>query len=245
MAPRFYLQSGYKGKETASIVYSYDREDYSYSARHEYQKGQIPVGSVEFVEQYIGIRIPNYFPEFLDNYLHREVRWIEGLYSIEDEDCFFAKPADRHKRFEARIIFGYDKYEPNFYSWQNGPYWISDITFFVDEWRYYVANGKVLAAYWYDGRDKEEVEAPSLNINWPKDFCGAVDFGRMSDGKIALVENNLPYGCGWYGSYGDGKVYGEWLEAGFEFLKIKENKVRKCAPELYDAMVRGGLIKRD
>lgn len=25
----------------------------------------------------------------------------------------------------------------------------------------------------------------------------------------------------------------------------KENKVRKCAPELYDAMVNGGLIKRD
>ncbi len=25
----------------------------------------------------------------------------------------------------------------------------------------------------------------------------------------------------------------------------KESKVRKCAPELYDAMVKGGLIKRD
>lgn len=242
MAPKFYLQSGYKGKETASIVYSYDREDYSYSARSEYQKGQIPVGSVEFVEEYIGVRKPDYYPEFLENWFKREIWYSDSLW---DKEFCFVKPADRHKRFDSYIK------EPSLgrgcveFEWNRGPFWCSEVVEFIDEWRYYVANGKILAAYWYDGLNKEEVEAPSLNINWPKDFCGAVDFGRLSNGEIALVENNLPYGCGWYGSYGDGRIYGEWLEAGFEFLKKRENKIRKCTPELYDAMVKGGLIKSD
>ena len=217
----YFIHSGYQGKEVGALLFNYPKESFSYSAIEPWN-GQPIVGSIEFVEGYTFIKTPNYFPEFLDDYLRRDVRWIECLYEIEDEQCFFAKPADRHKRFDARIVSGYDKYEPAFYPWQVGPYWISDIVHFKEEWRYYIAKGEVLAAYWYLGEEKE-IDAPELNIDWPKDFSGAVDFGRLFSGEIALVENNLPYACGWYGPHSEGKVYGEWLEKSWNYVLNSPN----------------------
>ena len=220
---KFYIQSGYQGKEVGALLFNYPKESFKYSARDEYN-GEIVVGSVEFVEQYIGVKRPNYFPLFLKkaNYLQRHVYWVESLEDLYDDYFYFIKPADRHKRFDARIVSGEDKYEPVFYSWQTGPYWVSDIVQFKNEWRYYVADGKVLTAYWYLG-DEEEVDAPKLNIDWPEDFCGAVDFGRLSTGEIALVENNLPYACGWYGPHSEGKVYGEWLDKSWNYVLNSPN----------------------
>ena len=47
----FYIQSGYKGKEVGSIMMNYNKSDLSYSAISECKEGQVPVGTVEFVEQ--------------------------------------------------------------------------------------------------------------------------------------------------------------------------------------------------
>jgi len=212
----FYIQSGYQGKEVGALLFNYPKESLSYSARDKWA-GQTIAGSVEFIEKYLSPKTPNYYPEFLAPFFKRKIRYIKNLREIEDEECFFAKPADKHKRFEAQMVSGYDNYKDVLYSWQTGPYWISDIVFFREEWRYYVADGEVLAAYWYSGGEVE-IDPPELNIDWPKDFCGAVDFGCLSTGDIALVENNLPYACGWYGPYSEGKVYGEWLEKGFRYL---------------------------
>lgn len=217
----FYIQSGYQGKEVGSLLFNYPKESFSYSAIEEWS-GQPIVGSVEFVEEMIGSKSPNYYPNFLQDFWKREIWYMEGLYSLEDEDCCFIKPLDRHKRFESRIVSGYDKYIPAFYSWQNGPYWASDIVHFKEEWRYYVAQGEVLAAHWYQGKE-EEIEAPFSFlklIDWPEDFCGAVDFGRLDNGEIALVENNLPYACGWYGPHSEGRAYGEWLEKSWSYVLI-------------------------
>lgn len=218
---KFYIQSGYEGKETSCIALNYDKSEFNYSARNGYE-GEIPVGSVEFVENILGYNpTPNYYPSFLEKYFHREIRWQESLNSITEEDsCFFIKPADKNKRFESRIACYYDQFEPNFRSWQTGPYWFSDIVHFKEEWRYYIANGEQLAAYWYKGEERE-IEAPELNIKWPKNFCGAVDFGRLYNEKLTLVENNFPYACGWYGSYSEGKIYGEWLEKGWNYVLTK------------------------
>lgn len=214
---KFYLQSGYQGKEIGCLLTSLPRERLSFSAINKHVEGQIPVGSVEFVEEYIGIRKPNYYPEFLKDYFRRDI-W-ESEY-LPRESCFI-KPADRHKRFNAIII-------PAILAGPlldengeviGGPFSCSEvIDNFIEEWRYYIANGEVLAAYWYQGSE-EDVNAPELNIVWPKDFCGAVDFGRLNNGEIALVENNLPYACGWYGGYSDGAIYADWLEKGWRYLQ--------------------------
>jgi hypothetical protein len=220
---KFYIQSGYQGKEVGALLFLYSKESFKYSARDEYN-GEIAVGSVEFVEEYIGQRTPNYYPDFLKSYFHREI-WRTNTLPEGDGigiPMVFAKPADRHKRFEAQITSM--PYKGSCITWGNkvheyhkGPFWCSEIVQFKEEWRYYVAEGNIFYAGWYLGEEKE-TDAPKLNIDWPKDFCGAVDFGRLSTGEIALVENNLPYACGWYGPYSDGIIYAEWLEKGWNYL---------------------------
>ncbi len=101
---------------------------------------------------------------------------------------------------------------------RRGPYWLSEIVQFTNEWRYYVTNGKVVAARWYWGDDVNTPVAPELNIDWPKTFCGTGDFGQYPDGRIALVEAHPPFACGWYGSLGEGEIYVPWLIAGWEYL---------------------------
>lgn len=217
---KFYIQSGYTGKEVTAIMFSYNREDLKFSAVSEYG-GEIPVGSVEFVESIIGIQTPDYYPFFLKEYFHRDIRWLESLEELYADEPLFLKPADSHKRYESRITSEMDKYDPVYHEWQNGPHYASSIVQFKEEWRYYVAKGKVLAAKWYLGEEKE-VDPPDLGDIFPSDFCGAVDFGRLYNGKLALVENNLPYACGWYGTYEEGKIYGEWLEKGYEYITRKK-----------------------
>jgi hypothetical protein len=206
--PKFYIQSGYQGKEVSAVSLNYEKQDLKYSAIDEYA-GEPIIGSVEFVEQYIGQRTPNHYPEFLSSYFYRNIEFSNDL---PNKTCF-VKPADRHKRFDS-YIFKYPRRSGGC-GWccekHNGPFWCSEIVSFKEEWRYYVAQGKVMAAYWYQG-EEIEINPPKLSIDWPEDFCGAVDFGRLQDGRLALVENNLPYACGWYGPYSEGKIYGEWLQ---------------------------------
>jgi hypothetical protein len=216
----FYIQSGYTGKEVGSLLFSYDKECFKYSKIHDYD-GEVLVGSVEFVESFIGPRKPIYYPEFLSDYFNRNI-WRSETWPTGK--CF-VKPADRHKRFESAIV-SYNEYPQGFgggtpTGMHVGPYWCSEIVNFIEEWRYYIKDGKCVDALWYAGNEKE-VKAPRkaiIDIDWPKGFCGAVDFGRLDTGEFALVENNLPYACGWYGPYSDGKIYGEWLKAGFKYIK--------------------------
>ena len=215
---KFFIQSGYDGKEVGALLFNYPKESFSYSSREEWA-GQPIVGSVEFVEQYIGQRKPDYYPKFLEPYFYRRIYEDRALPLIQGKPIsLFIKPADRHKRFDAKTIIlpkrsgqcGWNAEQ------DTGPYWISEVVKFDDEWRYYVANGQILATHWYQGEN--EREAPYMDIMFPPDFCGAVDFG-VCNGKMTLVENNLPYACGWYGPYSEGKIYGEWLEKGWEYLK--------------------------
>lgn len=211
----FYIQSGYTGKEVSALMFSLDRSRLRYSAVHDYDKDWPVVGSVEFVEQMLRKQFkPDYYPFFLESWLHRKVGFSN--YIGDNTEPVFVKPADRHKRFESFVFWPTENWQLDYIDL--GPICYSELVKFEDEWRYYVADGEVLVAHWYQGPEVE-IDPPELGIGWPKDFCGAVDFGRLDNGKIALVENNLPYACGWYGSCNDGEVYGEWLSKGFKYLK--------------------------
>jgi len=59
-------------------------------------------------------------------------------------------------------------------------------------------------------------DAPGLNIDIPSDYCGALDFGTLSTGQLALVEANSPYACGWYGK--KYQIYVEWVVKGWSYL---------------------------
>jgi hypothetical protein len=94
---------------------------------------------------------------------------------------------------------------------------------FTQEWRYYVYAGRIVTSGWYDG-DNEEEPAPKLNIKWPVNFCGAVDFGRV-DGRIQLVESHEPFACGWYGESSDNCKYTWWQYCSWQLLYNKTKEV--------------------
>ena len=122
----FYIQSGYQGVEVSHAMFALSKENIKFSASNKWNNEPI-IGSVEFVESFIGHRPPQYYPYFLKQSLNREVRWIETLCELDDEETVFLKPADRHKRFDSLIVHGSAKYEPVYFEWQRGPYWISDV----------------------------------------------------------------------------------------------------------------------
>jgi hypothetical protein len=174
--------------------------------------GWIAAGSVEWVTAALGISvIPDYYPDFLSPWFHRRVwkceKWPLG-------QRVFVKPADRYKRFT-----GFVNKQRGWKGSKRGPLWCSEEVQFINEWRYYVADGNALAAHWYAGDEAAEPPAPLLDIVWPDGWCGAADFGTLPDGRIALVEAQHPFSCGWYGSIGDGAPYARWIEAGWRYMK--------------------------
>jgi len=173
----------------------------------------IPCGSVEWCESYIGKRFkPDYYPDFLQDYLHRKVwetnEWILGK-------KVFIKPSDRYKRFTGFVTSGGHKGK------RKGPYWCSEVVRFINEWRYYIANGRVLSGEWYSGDEINAPDAPDLKIDFPSEYCGAVDFGMTDNDQLVLVEANHPFACGWYGKKHE--IYTEWIVEGWRYIVSGKN----------------------
>jgi len=172
----------------------------------------IPCGSVEWISSLLNTEIiPDYYPYWLNDHLYRKVwqsnKWILGK-------KLFVKPADRYKRFDGFITTGFYRKK------KKPPYWYSKIVKFTNEWRYYIANGETLCGEWYSGDEINTPSAPKLNIKIPEKYCGALDFGTLSTGELALVEAQHPFACGWYGvGLKDIDLYIKWLEIGWEYMK--------------------------
>ena len=198
-------------EESAVLNYCIlNRIPYKLCTRPEHRpEGFIPCGTVDWCDLFLPKEktVPDYYPEFLKDHLHRKI-WRTDKWPMMSG--IFVKPADRHKRYNGFLSLG------GFLKKKRGPHWCSDIVHFTNEWRYYVADGKVLAGEWYDGDDINTPDAPELNIDIPADYCGALDFGTLSTGEFALVEANCPYACGWYGKQNE--LYVEWLIKGWEYL---------------------------
>lgn len=177
----------------------------------------VPSGSIEWVESILGYHpTPDYYPSFLKQYLYREV-WKADKWPFDKK--VFIKPAYCYKRFNGCITI------PGSYRGKKkGPYWCSDIIYFENEWRYYISNGKVLCGEWYQGDEEKMPNASFTDMNYPvlyfpKDFCGAVDFGETIEGKFALIESQHPYSCGWYGK--EHEIYCQWLIDGWIYMNRK------------------------
>lgn len=178
----------------------------------------IPSGTVKYGSKIICSRsklagrkiTPDYYPDFLTPHLHRKV-WLSNEWPLGKR--VFIKPADQEKRFNGFIT------NKGYKGKKRGPYWCSDPVTFTNEWRYYVANGKVLTGEWYQGDEQNTPDAPELRIDIPPDYCGALDFGTLETGELALVEANHPFACGWYGK--DHRKYVEFLYWGWRYMRRK------------------------
>jgi hypothetical protein len=174
---------------------------------------EIPVGSVEFVEKAIGMSFePDFYPDFAEMIINRMI-WRS--YEFPPKCKCFIKPLGQYKRFDAFVYDGKSTLE------QKPPYWCSYIVNFVNEWRYYIQDGKIVFANWYKGVDEEaEPLAPQLPFKIPKGTFGALDIGILDTGKMEIVEFQHPYACGWYGKQliQNNEIYTEWLAKGYEHL---------------------------
>jgi hypothetical protein len=174
-----------------------------------------PCGSVEWCQSLLNKTIiPDYYPEWLRKYLYRNVwksnEWIFGK-------KLFVKPADRYKRFDGYTTDStFLKYSAKYY---DPPFWYSEIIEVTNEWRYYIADGKILCGKWYMGDEIGTPPAPKLNIDIPAGYCGAIDFGTNAIGTLILIEAQHPFSCGWYGvGLEDIELYIQWLEAGWKYM---------------------------
>ena len=208
----FIVQKGYAGKEEMAIaIYctmnnlKFQKVQYSKKKSIEIPLNYIPCGSIPWMYSVIGQEVkPDYYPDFLKDYLNREV-WKTDKWPLNKR--VFIKPSDKHKRFTGFVTYGTYKKK------KKGPYWCSDVVAFDNEWRYYIAYGKVIAAEWYAGDEIETPDAPSIDhIEFPQNYFAAVDFG-ICDGELTLVEAHQPFACGWYGK--EHHKYVEWLAEGW------------------------------
>ena len=181
---------------------------------------EIPIGDVPFCEAVFGKQpeFKNFYPGFLNQYTERTI--IHGISSdFVNNHPFFLKSATEWKSEWTSRVFVPGE------AWPQGTIYISDAVTFTNEWRYYVANGELITSGWYQGNDErnDDLAAPELDIDWPAGFSGAVDFGTLDDGRIALVEAHAPFACGWYGD--DPVLYLQWQKTAWEhadFWKAKQ-----------------------
>lgn len=177
-----------------------------YAVEKRCTPGLIPIGDVPYCEAVFGTQphIKDFYPEFLRSYYRRmiDVSGITSRLSGGMQAGLFIKDATQWKsEFGARISKEGERLTV--------PHWWSEVVEFVDEWRYYVADGRIIASGWYQG-ENEDATAPAIDVEWPTGFSGAVDFGTLRDGRVALVEAHAPFACGWYGD--DPNLFAEWQE---------------------------------
>jgi len=211
---RIILQPGNSSRETLKAYCAARSLGVECVCTNRSQYGDVPVGDVPYCEtvmigQGIAVPKPDFYPVWLARWMKRDRYYVpEGTPISVSFRPWFIKPAGAYKTEPARIL-------PAYHPFPQGHYVASEVVKFTQEWRYYVADGQVVTTGWYDG-DNEDEPAPDLPIEWPSDFCGAVDFGRLDTGEIALVESHHPYACGWYGD--DEELFLLWLITGWEYL---------------------------
>lgn len=166
------------------------------------------VGSTDFIESVLEHCFePDYYPSWASSLISRKIKLVV---TAPVRKCFI-KPAGEYKAFTG---FVKEKGRLSEEYLADG-YWVSDVVKFEQEWRYYVCGGKILETGWYQGCDEDE-PAPVLELEMPKDVYGALDVGRLENGRLELVEFHHPYSIGWYGE--DSKAYAEFLIRGWNNL---------------------------
>lgn len=204
-------------------------------ARH-LADGTMPVGSVEFVRAAMaiaGIAEPANlsYPDAGAPYLHRSIRKI-NVRSVTGP-CFvkpvvtkqftgFVWPAGRdmsslcaHDREQHQALVGLPDAEL---------VWVSDVVYWLSEWRYYVAHGEIIGYARYDPSGYATAPEPDRTIirdcirALAFDHPYALDFGVMADGRTALVEVNDAWALDLYGDAMAPRTYFEYLRLRWRIL---------------------------
>lgn len=182
-------------------------------------KGVIPVGSVEFVMNFIKIHYsidvkPINIPEELrdQKYLLRNIEFKNKKDIILNEEKF-VKSNDKYKVFTELISD--TSYIPD------GNYMISDVIDIYSEYRCFVYNGRLVGMKNYGG---DYLLLPNMDIvnemiskykKCPKAYT--LDVG-INDKGTFLIEVHPFSSCGLYG-FDDYRILPQMMREGFEYLK--------------------------
>lgn len=183
----------YNGEEVYHIRYIED-----FSVLDKVPKTMIPVGSVEFVEEFyrkyhnVYLKPINLPPE-LRKYALRDV-W-DGTHLDERKKELFCKSNDKTKGFT-------DVITPDF-SLKEGRYQFSELIDIKSEWRCFVHRGELLAIHNYHNSIEEEY-FPSVRFikrmigDYDKLSAYTLDIG-VNDEVTFPIEVHDFYSCGLYG----------------------------------------------
>lgn len=176
----------------------------------------------------------NPYPDALSPMLRREVRHLACLRTAKEMiargERLFVKPVQT-KRFTGFVPESEVDYRFNGTS-NDAEVWISTPVNFVSEWRFYVANGRMLEYHFADHGGDPKVQLQLYDIycameqlfkSKPAPPAGfVVDWGVLDNGLTALVEMNDGFSFGAYGMVRADTMwevtYSRWLEL------IKEKK---------------------
>lgn len=182
-----------------------------YRKGSEIPKDCIVVGDLKFTKEFMKLPIPDYYPEFVQEFLYRKV-WKTSEFPIGQK--VFIKPADVPKRFNGFITNG------TYHGKKKPPYWCSEVVKFRNEYRLYIQNSKIVYCGWYSGENSSEV-LNTPTIRFPNNWCGSLDFGIYYNNRAVLIEAGEPFSNGWYGSIENGNIYAEWLITGWKNINLQ------------------------
>ena len=207
-----------------------DNPNYDYGYFDKPPLDSIPVGSVEWCQNVYGDIVPDYYPDFLSSYFYRKIWKTSGFvdYKRFKIDGLFIKPADNYKSWDGHLFSEEDK------NINYGEVWCSEVVDFINEWRYYVVDGKVVCSAWYDGKisdadvlaglakPPQDLGKDLLNKLEKGKYCGCIDMGEIElDGDLllVLVEACHPFAVGWYQEPPDAECYCNFLISGYKYMK--------------------------
>lgn len=214
MSTVFSIQAGNNFDSRAKLaMYEYCKY---FNISHEYSpkkvEDSIPIGTIEYCRGETWV--PCFYNNLLSDYISRKIDYYNIYYGCVEIDLdkieypVFIKDGRTWKNDHFSKIFHSSEevrkvLKPAKDCWL----YFSEMVDFRQEWRYYVYRGNTIATGWYAGEDDDE-PAPSLTFH-PK-VTGAIDVGRLSNGRMELVEMHAPFACGWYGDRSDNIKYGLW-----------------------------------
>lgn len=224
-----------------------ENDDYDYQFnQNNLPLSTIPIGSVDWCEIVYGPGSPDYYPHFLSDYLYRRI-WKSNYQEVmaNYQSPIFIKPASKYKKWTGFVYQSQDQdLELGLESSNDlnkientDEIWCSEVVEFINEWRYYLVGGKVLASAWYDGKinnsdvleglTKPSPELPTTLVNKLKrmKYHGVIDMGEiMLKGNLtlALIEAVEPYAIGWYLDDPDSYYkYAEFIIKSDRYLRSK------------------------
>lgn len=177
-------------------IYSYERVG---TIRDEHlSKGNIPIGTVEFVQEYyrkLGIEEsklkPINIPEELIKYADRKVWYGDETTQITKNT--FCKSADKLKGF-TDIVYPGCNLEP-------GKYIFSELIEIESEWRCFVLNGELLGVHNYSnslGDSPDIGKIKQMISEFGKLKAYTLDVGVNETGTFPIEVHDF-YSCGLYG----------------------------------------------